>query len=66
VRPDPDALPLPPIEVDRLVEELKKDVDRTLIRENLKLTVEERLVQLTRFQEFAEELGRAGRKTFGR
>jgi hypothetical protein len=66
VRPVPDAPPLPPAEVDRLVEELKKDVDRTLIRENLKLTVEERLVQLTKFQEFAEELRRAGRATFGR
>jgi hypothetical protein len=64
--PVPDASPLPPAEVDRLVEELKKDVDRTLIRENLKLTVEERLVQLMRLQEFAEELRRAGRATFGR
>ena len=62
----PDAPPLLPAEVDRLVEELKKDVDRTLIRENLKLTVEERLIQLMRFQEFAEELRRAGRATFGR
>ena len=66
MRPVSDAPPLPPAEVDRLVEELKKDVDRTLIRENLKLTVEERLVQLTKFQEFAEELRRAGRTTFGR
>jgi hypothetical protein len=66
VRPVPDALPLFPTEVDRLVEELKKDVDRTLIRENLKLTVEERLVQIMRLQEFAEELRRAGRATFGR
>lgn len=64
--PVPDASPLPPAKVDRLVEELKKDVDRTLIRENLKLTVEERLVQLMRLQEFAEELRRAGRATFGR
>ena len=64
--PVPDASPLPPAKVDRLVEELKKDVDRTLIRENLKLTVEERLIQLTRFQEFAEELRRAGRAAFGR
>lgn len=45
---------------------MKKDVDRTLIRENLKLTVEERLVQLMRLQEFAEEKKRAGRATFGR
>ena len=64
--PVPDAPPLLPAEVDRLVEELKKDVDRTLIRENLKLTVEERLIQLTKFQEFAVELRRAGRATFGR
>lgn len=66
MRPVPDAPPLSPAEVDRLVEELKKDVDRSLIRENLKLTVEERLIQLTRLQEFAEELRRAGRTTFGR
>jgi hypothetical protein len=66
MRPASDAPPLSPAKVDRLVEELKKDVDRTLIRENLKLTVEERLVQLMRLQEFAEELRRAGRATFGR
>jgi hypothetical protein len=66
VRPVPDGPPLPRAEVDRLVEELKKDVDRTLIRENLKLTVEERLIQLAKFQEFAEELRRAGSATFGR
>jgi hypothetical protein len=66
VKPVPDAPPLPEAEIDRLVEELKKDVDRTLIRENLKLTVEERLAQLMRLQEFAEELRRAGRATFGR
>ena len=66
MRPVSDAPPLRPAEVDRLVEELKKDVDRTLIRENLKLTVEERLIQLMRLQEFAEELRRAGRATFGR
>jgi hypothetical protein len=66
VKPVPDAPTLPAAEVDRLVEELKKDVDRTLIRENLKLTVEERLAQLIRLQEFAEELRRAGRATFGR
>ncbi len=65
MRPVPDAPPLSPDEVDRLVEELKKDVDRTLIRENFKLTVEERLVKLMRLQEFAEELRRAGRATFG-
>ena len=43
-----------------MVEAYKKD--RTLLRENLKLTVEERFVKLMRLQRFAEELRRAGRK----
>ena|GEM_PF-1161798 len=60
--PVPDASPLPPAKVDRLVEELKKDVDRTLIRENLKLTVEERLLKLMSHQRFVDELQRAGRE----
>lgn len=33
----------PPDFVDPVIEVYKKDVDRTIIRENLKLTVEERL-----------------------
>jgi hypothetical protein len=36
-------------------------VDRTLIRENLKLTVEQRFRQLMELQRFAEELQRAGK-----
>ena len=39
----------------------KRDVDRTLIRENLRLTVEQRFDALVRLQQFAEELRRAGR-----
>lgn len=62
VKPAPDSPPLSPAEVDRLVEELKKDVDRTLIRENFKLTVEERLRSLMSHQRFADELRRAGRE----
>ena len=50
-----------PAEFDRLVEELKKDVDRTLIVENLKLTVEERLRKLMSHMRFVDELQRAGR-----
>ena len=49
----------PEIEPDPVIEAYKKDVDRTLIRENLKLTVEERLANLAALQEFAEELRRA-------
>lgn len=48
-------------EQDPIIEAYKKDVDRTLIRENLRLTVEERFEQLMRLQQFAEELKRAGR-----
>ena len=44
-----------------MVEAYKKDVDRTLLRENLKLSVEERLLKLIELQRFAEELRRAGR-----
>jgi hypothetical protein len=53
-----------PIEPDPVIEAYKKDVDRTLLRENLKLTVEERLRNLMRLQRFAEEMRRAGRQAF--
>ncbi len=33
----------PPDFIDPVIEVYKKDVDRTIIRENLKLTIEERL-----------------------
>ena len=45
-----------------IIELYKRDVDRTLIRENLKLTVTERLEQLMAMQRFAEEMQRAGRE----
>lgn len=54
-----------PVEPDPVIEAYKKDVDRTLLRENLKRTVEERLRDLMRLQRFAEEWRRAGRRTFG-
>ena len=53
-----------PIERDPVIEAYKKDVDRTLLRENLKLTVEERLRNLMRLQRFAEEMRKAGRRAF--
>ena len=49
-------------EPDPVIEVYKRDVDRTLIRENLRLTVEERFDALMRLQQFAEELQRAGRE----
>ena len=47
---------------DPLVESYKKDIDRTLLRENLKLTVEQRFLKLMELQRFAAELRRAGRE----
>ena len=44
------------LEPDPVIEAYKKDIDRTLIRENLRLTVEQRLENLMRLQECAEEL----------
>ena len=49
-------------DLDAVIEAFKKDVDVTLIRENLRLTVEQRFQQLMKLQQFAEELRRAGRK----
>lgn len=50
------------IEPDPVIEFYKKDVDRTLIRENLKLTVEARFLKLMELQKFAAELRRAGKE----
>ena len=52
----------PRIEPDPVIEAYKKHVDRTLLRENLKLSVEERILQLMELQRFAEELRNAGQK----
>lgn len=50
-----------PMEPDPVVELYKQDVDRTLLRENLRLSVEQRFLRLMELQRFAEELQRAGR-----
>lgn len=49
------------LKTDPVIERYKRDVDRTLLRENLRLTVEERIQKLIRLQRFAEELRRAGK-----
>ena len=49
------------LEPDPVIEAYKKQIDRTLIRENLKLTPQQRLEKLMELQRFAEELRRAGR-----
>jgi len=52
----------PLFEPDPVIEAYKKDIDRTLIRENLKLTVTQRFENLMALQRFAEELQNAGRR----
>ena len=52
----------PPPAPDPVIEAYKKDVDRTLIRRNLMLTVEERFLQLMDMQVFADGLRAAGRR----
>lgn len=49
-------------DADPIVEAYKKDIDRTLLRENLKLTVEERFRKAMALARLAEELRRAGRE----
>lgn len=50
---------LPP---DPVIEAYKRDIDRSLLRRNLKLTVEERFLKLMELQRFAAELRRAGQR----
>jgi hypothetical protein len=57
-----DHQPQAKTDFDPLIEAYKKAVDITLIRENLRLTVDQRFKQLMKLQEFAEGLQRAGRK----
>ena len=59
---DSDQTVQSPAGLDAVIEAYKKDVDVTLIRENLRLTVDQRFQQLMKLQQFAEELQRAGRK----
>ena len=47
---------------DPVIDADKQGIDRTLIRENLKLTVTERFQKAMELQRFADELSRAGRE----
>jgi hypothetical protein len=51
------------LEPDPVIEAYKKDVDRTLIRENLKLTPEQRVEKLINLLRFQEELRAAMNQT---
>ena len=47
---------------DPVVEAYKKNLDRSLIRQNLQRSIQERLEALMELQRFAEELRRSGRR----
>ena len=48
--------------VDPVVDAFRADVDVTQLERNLRLSVEERFLQLMELQRFAEELRSAGQK----
>ncbi|MGE0455414.1 MAG: hypothetical protein AB7O37_15080 [Vicinamibacteria bacterium] len=48
------------LEPDPCIEAYKKHVDRTLLRENLKLTVDQRVRKMAAALRLAEELRRVG------
>ena len=51
-----------PLEPDPVIEAYKKHVDRTLLRENLKLTVQQRVDKHERALRVMDEARRAGRE----
>ena len=62
-RTGPDERALAPADAfDPVVEAYKKDVDRSLLRQNLKLTPEERLAKLQSFVVFLDEVREAGKR----
>ncbi len=48
--------------IQAIIEVYKKDVDRTFIQENLKFTVEQRLIYLHKFRQFAFEMRESSKR----
>ena len=48
------------LEADPVIEAYKRDVDRTLIRENLKLSLDGRVKKMISMLRFVEEVRRSG------
>ena len=49
--------------IDEIIDLYKKDIDRTLLREQLGKTPDERVRELVALERFAEELRRAVQRT---
>lgn len=56
------AAAIGPFEPDPVIEAYKRELDLTLLEENLRRTVDERVRNLMALQRLAEEARRAGRK----
>lgn len=54
-----------PLPKDPVIEAYKRDVDRTLIRENLRLTPDQRLRKMLRLAEQVERMRGAARRRDG-
>ena len=54
-----------PVPSDPVIEAYKRVVDRTLIRESLRLTPDERVRRMLRFREAVEEIRGAVRRSDG-
>jgi hypothetical protein len=50
------------LESDPVIEAYKRDINRSLLRENLRLTVEQRFRNLQQLQRFADKLRNAPRR----
>ena len=50
--------------IDRIIELYKRDIDRTLLREQLRKTPDQRVRELVELERFAAELRTAGKKAF--
>ena len=61
-QPSPERQGATRSEQHAVIEAYKRSIDRSLLRENLRLTVEERFRKLQQMQCFAAELRRAARE----
>jgi hypothetical protein len=52
--------------IDAVIAVYQRDIDRSLLRENLKLTPGQRLEKLVRFAKFAGQMRGAGAKARGK
>lgn len=65
-RPAKDEYVPVSLDPDPVIEAYKQGIDRTLLRQNLRRSVAERMANLEALQRFAEEVRKAGKKARSR